>query len=158
MPQCRFPIFCYFCVSEKLHRKYSQNRTKQKPNLLFFPKRHKVRRWDRGGGAGARITLGRCGPAPGRATRGWDQLVHPLTPLFRLYIPLDGKNLKDGSLFLETYCKLSPSLSRDREDPGAILGILPERRIPAGGILHHHGHLRSDVWVVYLGLRVHNSS
>jgi hypothetical protein len=29
---------------------------------------------------------------------------------------------------------------------------------PAGGLLHHHGHLRSDVWVVYLGLRVHSNS
>jgi hypothetical protein len=38
MPQCQFPVFCYFCVSEKLHRKYSQNWTKQKPNLLLFTK------------------------------------------------------------------------------------------------------------------------
>jgi hypothetical protein len=29
---------------------------------------------------------------------------------------------------------------------------------PAGGLLHHHGRLRSDVWVVYLGLWVHSSS
>jgi hypothetical protein len=36
MPQCQFPIFYCFCVSEKLHRKYSQNWTKQKPNLLLF--------------------------------------------------------------------------------------------------------------------------
>jgi hypothetical protein len=46
-----FPIFCCFCVSEKLHRKYSWNWTKQKPNLLFLPKLHEDRRWDRGGGA-----------------------------------------------------------------------------------------------------------
>jgi hypothetical protein len=69
MPQCQFPVFCCFCVSEKLHRKYSRNWTKQKPNLLFFPKRHEVRRWDRGGPQ-ARLTLGRRGLAPGRATRG----------------------------------------------------------------------------------------
>jgi hypothetical protein len=37
MPECQFPVFCYFCVSEKLHRKYSQNWTKQVPGLLFFP-------------------------------------------------------------------------------------------------------------------------
>jgi hypothetical protein len=37
MPQCQFPIFYYFCVSEKLHRKYSQNWTNQSPNILFFP-------------------------------------------------------------------------------------------------------------------------
>jgi hypothetical protein len=60
-------------------------------------------------------------------------------------MPLDGKNLKDGLLFLETYCKPPPSLKRDREDLGALSGTLPERGIPAGGLLHHHGHLRSDV-------------
>jgi hypothetical protein len=59
--------------------------------------------------------------------------------------PLDGKNLRDGSLFLETYCKPPPLSKRDREDPGAIPGTLPERGIPAGGLLHHHGRLRSDV-------------
>jgi hypothetical protein len=37
MPQCQFPIFCCFCVSEKLYRKYSQNWTKQVPEVLFFP-------------------------------------------------------------------------------------------------------------------------
>jgi hypothetical protein len=36
MPQCQFPVFCCFCVSEKLHRKYSRNWTKQVPELLFF--------------------------------------------------------------------------------------------------------------------------
>jgi hypothetical protein len=30
-------FFCYFCVSEKLHRKYSRNWMKQKPKSLFFP-------------------------------------------------------------------------------------------------------------------------
>jgi hypothetical protein len=36
MPQCQFPIFCYFCVLEKLHRKYYRNWTKQKPNVRKF--------------------------------------------------------------------------------------------------------------------------
>jgi hypothetical protein len=36
MPQCQFPVFCYFCVSEKLHKKYSQNWTKQKPDVQKF--------------------------------------------------------------------------------------------------------------------------
>jgi hypothetical protein len=40
--------------------------------------------------------------------------AHLLMLPFRLYIPLDGKNLKDGSLFLETYCKPPPSSMRDR--------------------------------------------
>jgi hypothetical protein len=37
MPQCQFPVFCCFCASEKLHRKYSWNWTKQVRKLLFFP-------------------------------------------------------------------------------------------------------------------------
>jgi hypothetical protein len=34
---------------------------------------------------------------------------------------------------------------RDREGPEALPGTLPERGIIAGGLLHHHGRLRSDV-------------
>jgi hypothetical protein len=98
---------------------------------------------------GASHTMGWCGPAPSRATTWWGQLAHLLTLPFRL---------KDRSLFLETYCNPPPSSKWDREDPGALLGTLPERGIPAGGLLHHHGRLRSDVWVVYLGLQVHSSS
>jgi hypothetical protein len=36
MPHCQFPVFCCFYVSEKLHRKYSRNWTKQVRKLLFF--------------------------------------------------------------------------------------------------------------------------
>jgi hypothetical protein len=36
MPPCQFPVFRCFCVSEKLHRKYSQNWTKQKPDIQKF--------------------------------------------------------------------------------------------------------------------------
>jgi hypothetical protein len=36
MPQCQFPVFCCFCVLEKLHRKYSRNWTKQKPDIQKF--------------------------------------------------------------------------------------------------------------------------
>jgi hypothetical protein len=68
----------------------------------------------------------------------------PQSP-FRLYIPLDGKNLKTQSIFLETYCKPPPSSMRDQEGPEALPGTLPERGIPTGGLLHHHDRLRSDV-------------
>jgi hypothetical protein len=53
MPQCQFPVFCCFYVSEKLHRKYSRNWTKQKPNIQKFTeasreserRRNGARRW-----------------------------------------------------------------------------------------------------------------
>jgi hypothetical protein len=158
MPQCQFPVFCYFCVSEKLHRKYSQNWTKQKPNLLFLPKLREDRRWH-GGGPGARLTKGGARPSP------WPPhpMVRPAVPtsddaFSPIKSPRREKNLWDGSFFLETYCKPPPSSKRDREDPGAPPGTLTKRGIPAGGLLHHHGCLRSDVWVVYLGLRVHSIS
>jgi hypothetical protein len=59
MPQCQFPVFCCFCVSEKLHRKYSRNWTKQKPNIQKFteasrePKRRRngARGWSHHQGA-----------------------------------------------------------------------------------------------------------
>jgi hypothetical protein len=52
---------------------------------------------------------------------------------------------KTRSIFLETYCKPPPSWTRDQEDPGALPCTLPERGIPTGGLLHHHGRVRSDV-------------
>jgi hypothetical protein len=48
---------------------------------------------------------------------------------FHLYIPLNRKNLKDGSLFLKTYCKPPPSSKRDWEDLGALPSTLLERGI-----------------------------
>jgi hypothetical protein len=145
MPQCQYPVFCYFCVSEKLHRKYSRNWTEQKPNLLFLPKLHKDRRWDRGGPQ-AGHTLGWRGPGPGRATRGWDRLVHLLTPPFRLYIPLDGKKPKGPINFPRNILQAIAIV--DARSGGSR----SSSRHPAGGLLHHHGRLWIDVWVVYLGL------
>jgi hypothetical protein len=64
MPQCQFLIFCCFCVSEKLHRKYSRNWTKQKPDVQIFneafrrPKRRRSRARGRPHHQGAQ-------PAPG---------------------------------------------------------------------------------------------
>jgi hypothetical protein len=144
MPQCQFPVFCYFCVSEKLHRKYSLNWMKQKPKFLFFPKRDGVQSRDGGGPGGGRTTTWR-GPPPDHARAWCGPLVHLLTPPFRLYIPLDEKTLRPRSIFHGTYCKPPPSSTRDREGPEALLGTLPERGITAGGLLHHHAFLRSDV-------------
>jgi hypothetical protein len=48
-------IFCCFCVSEKLHRKYSQNWTKQKPKFLFTWHEDRVQRRDGGEPGGGHI-------------------------------------------------------------------------------------------------------
>jgi hypothetical protein len=144
MPQCQFPVFCYFCVSKKFHRKYSRNWTKQKLKFLFFSTRDRVQSRDRGE-PGASHTIGRCGLAPGRATRWWGHLVHLLTPPFRLYILFGEKTLSAGSIFQKIYCKPQPSLMREWEGPEALPDTLPERGITTGGLLHHHACLRSDV-------------
>jgi hypothetical protein len=60
--------------------------------------------------------------------------------------------------FPETHRDLSPSSTRDRERPEALTGTLPERGITTRSLLHRHACLRSDEWVVYLGLWFHSSS
>jgi hypothetical protein len=144
-------------VSKKLHMKYSQNWTKQKPKSLITWHEDGVQR-RAGYGPGASHTLWWHGPGAGCATRGCDRLVHSLTLPFRLYILLDEKTLRAQTLFQKIYCKRPPSSTRDRESLEALPGTLPERGITTGGLLHHHACLRSDVWVVYLGLRVYSSS
>jgi hypothetical protein len=99
-----------------------------------------------------------CGPPPGRATRWCDHLVHLPTSPFRLSIPFVEKTLRARTLFQKTYRKPPQSSTRDREGLEALPGTLPERGITTGGLLHHHACLRSDVWVVYLGLWNHSSS
>jgi hypothetical protein len=157
MPQCLFLFFSYFCDSEKLHRKYSQNWTKQ--NLKFLITWHEdgVQRRAGGGPRGSHTMWWREPPL-GRATRWCDRLVHLLTSPFCLLIPFIEETLRARTLFQKTNCKPPPSSTRDQEDPEALFGTLPERGITTGGLLHHHAYLRSDVWVVYLGLRLHSSS
>jgi hypothetical protein len=88
------PIFCYFCISEKLHRKYSQNWTKRKPNFLFFPTRRRSPKQRQRRARGwphhrvARVT-------PGCATRWCGPLIHPLISPFRLYILSEEKTLNN---------------------------------------------------------------
>jgi hypothetical protein len=143
MSQCQFPVFCYFCVSEKLHRKYSKNWTKQKPNLLIFTKASKSpkRRWRGATGRPhhrvARPAPGPCplwvrppwptpnvAPSPIKTPR-WEKPKHPIN-------------------FPETHHDPPPSSTRDREGPKALPGTLPERGIATGGLLHRHACLWRD--------------
>jgi hypothetical protein len=143
MPQCQFPVFCCFCVSEKLHRKYSRNWTKQKPNIPIFNEasRRPKRRWRGATGwphhQGAwpspwpRRPVVRtpwstsdAAPSPIKTPR-WEKPKHPIN-------------------FPETHRDPPPSSTRDREGPEALPGILPEREITTGGLLHRHACLRRD--------------
>jgi hypothetical protein len=133
-------FLCFRKVTQEIFSELDE--TKAKPSIFPEASQNPKMRW-RGARSQAHPRV--VQPTPGPCHHGVRQLAHLLTLPFRLYIPLDGKNLNDESLFLETYCKPPPSLSQDREDPGALPGTLPERGILAGGLLHHHGHLGSDV-------------
>jgi hypothetical protein len=102
MPQCQFPVFCYFCVSEVIHRKYSRNWMKQVPEVLFCPKLPEIRRGV-GEGLQARLTHGWRGPGPGRATMVWGSLGPLLTSPLRLYKASGRKNLKESMIFPEQF-------------------------------------------------------
>jgi hypothetical protein len=126
MPQCQFPIFCYFCVSEKLHRKYSRNWMKQRPNLLFF---HNMSRSPKQRRRGARTW-----PHPRAArARPWPchQGVRPPGPppdaaLLPIYSPRQ-ENLKDPDHFS---MKHTASRHRRRREIGRVqkLFLAPYRR------------------------------
>jgi hypothetical protein len=120
MPQCQFPVFCCFCISENLHRKYSQNWTKQKLKSLITWHEDGVQRIA-GDGPEASRTYWWCGPGAGHATRGCDCLVHPLTTPFRLYNPLDGKTL-GPELFSR---KHTTSSRRHRREIGRVQKLFP---------------------------------
>jgi hypothetical protein len=64
LTRCKFPIFCYFCILEKLHRKYSRNWTKQKPNLLFLPASRRPKMRQRGARSQAHHGGARPSPWP----------------------------------------------------------------------------------------------
>jgi hypothetical protein len=143
MPQCYFPIFCYFCVSEKLHRKYSRNWTQQKPNIQKFtetsrePKRRRRRATGRPHHQGARPAPG---PRPPMVRAPWSTSGAAPSPI---KTPRREKP-KYPITFPETYRDPPPSSTRDWEGLEALPGTLPERGITTGGLLHCHACLQRD--------------
>jgi hypothetical protein len=128
MPQCQFPVFCYFCVSKKLHRKYSRNWTKQKPNLLLFNKasrRPKRRRRGATGRPHSRAVRPTPGPRPLCVRPPWSTSDAAPSPI---KTPRQEKP-KDSINFPETHRDPPPLSTRDREGPEALSGTLPERGI-----------------------------
>jgi hypothetical protein len=157
MPQCQFLVICCFCVSKKLHRKYSWNWTKQKPNLPIFTKASRRPKRIRRGATGwphHRGARPSPWPRPPMVRPPWSTTNAALSPIKtpRWEKPKHPINLP------ETHHDLPPSSTRDREGLEALPGTLPERGIATGGLLHRHACLRCDEWVVYLRLWVHSSS
>jgi hypothetical protein len=143
MPQCQFLVFCCFCVSEKLHRKYSQNWTKQKPDIQKFteasrePKRRRrgatsrphnraawPRPWPRPLCVRPSRSISDAAPSPIKTPR-WEKPKGPIT-------------------FPETHRDPPPLSTRDREGLEALPSTLPERGIATGGLLHRHACLWRD--------------
>jgi hypothetical protein len=143
MPQCQFPVFCCFYVSEKLHMKYSQNWTKQKPNIRKFteasrePKRRRKGATERPHHQGARPAPG---PRPPVVRAPWSTSDAAPSPI---KTPRREKP-KHPITFPETHRDPPPSSTRDQEGPEALLGTLPEWGIATGGLLHRHACLRRD--------------
>jgi hypothetical protein len=151
------PYFLLFLCFRKATQEIFSELDETEAEVPIFPERDGVQSKD-GGEPQASHTIGWHGQPLARATRWWGHLTHLLTPPFCLYIFHGEENLKTRSIFYETNCNPPPSSTRDWEGPEALPGTLPERGITTGGLLYHHACLRSDVWVVYLGLRVHRSS
>jgi hypothetical protein len=143
MPQCQFPVFCCFCVSEKLHRKYSRNWTKQKPNVPILseasrrPKRRRsrARGWSHHQGARPKPWSRRPMASPPWSTS--EAAPSPIKTPRR-------EKPKDPINFPETHRDPPPSSTQDWEGPEALPGTLPERGIATGGLLHCHACLRRD--------------
>jgi hypothetical protein len=137
------PCFLLFCVSEKLHRKYSRNWTKPKPVDQNFTEASKEpkRSW-RGATRGphTRAARPRAWPCPlcvrpPRSTS--DDAPSPIkTP--------QQEKPKAPISFPEHVAIRRRHRPEDREGPKALPGTLPERGITTGGLLHRHACLRSD--------------
>jgi hypothetical protein len=143
MSQCQFPVFYYFCVLEMLHRKYSRNWTKQKPDVQIFhgasrrPKRRQSRSRGRPHHRAARP---RAGLRPLVVWAPWSTSDAAPSPI---KTPRCEKP-KHLITFPETHRDPPPSSTRDREGPEALPGTLLERGIATGGLLHCHTCLQCD--------------
>jgi hypothetical protein len=143
MLHCQFLVFYCFCVSEMLHRKYSWNSTKQKPEVQIFTGASRTPKERRRGATGRphhRAAQPRASPRPLVVRPPWSTSNAAPSPI---KTPRWEKP-KHRITFLETHRDPAPSSTRDREGLEALPGTLPERGITTGGLLHRHACLRRD--------------
>jgi hypothetical protein len=137
------PCFCCFYVSEKLHRKYSRNWTKQNLDVQKFTgasREPKRRRRGATGGPHHQGPWPRASPrppvvSPTRSTS--DAAPSPIKTLL-------WEKPKYPDHFSRIHRDPPPPSTQDREGPEALPGTLPERGIATGGLLHRHACLRRD--------------
>jgi hypothetical protein len=135
MPQCQFPVLCCFCVSEKLHGKYSWNWTKQKPNVQKFTEASRDPKKSRRGARACphnRVARPRPSSCPLCVWPPWSTSDDAPSPI---KTPRREKT-KYPIRIQERYRDPPLSSTRDREGPEALPGTLPEGGIATGGLLH----------------------
>jgi hypothetical protein len=138
------PYFLLFLYFRKATQEIFSELDETKAKVPIFPDTRRSPKQRRRGTRGqAHHRVARPTPGP-RHQVVWPPGPPPDAALPPIYSPR-WKNLKARSIFLETYCKPPPSSMRDREGPEALPGTLLERGITAGGLLHHHACLQSDV-------------
>jgi hypothetical protein len=138
---CFLVFLCFRKVTQKIFLKLDE--TKAEPTIFTEASRRPKMRW-----RGARSQAHHRGARPSPWPR--HPMVTPAGPtsddaLSPIKSPRRDKNLKDGSLFPRNILQAAAVAETRSEDPGALPGTLPERGIPTGGLIHHHGRLRSDV-------------
>jgi hypothetical protein len=137
---CFLLFLCFRKATQQIFSELDETKAKVP---IFSDTRRSPKQRRRGARGQAHHRVARPSPWP------CHQVVWPLGPpsdaaLLPICSPRR-ENLKDLINFHETYCKPPPSSTRDRESLEALLGTLLERGITAGGLLHHHACLRSDV-------------
>jgi hypothetical protein len=146
-------FLCFRKVTQKIFSELDETKA-EVPNYLTWRRSPKERRRRTRGRPHHMVA--RAPPWP-RHQGVWPPGPPPDIALPPIYSPRR-ENPRAQTLFQKMYCKPPVSSTQDREGPKALPDTLPERGITTRGLLHHHVCLRSDAWVVYLGLWVHSSS
>jgi hypothetical protein len=150
MPQCQFPVFAILCFRKATQEIFLElDKMKAKPSIFIeASRRPKMRQRGDRGSPHPRVARPRPGPrhqgvsCPGPPP---DDALSPISS------PRQEKPRERISFPWNILQATAVIVARSG-------GFRSSSRHPAGGLLHHHGRLRSDVWVVYLGLWVHSSS
>ena len=126
------PVFCYFCIPEKLVWKYSRNWTKPFREVLFFQKTQDDAKKQQRRPTGAPHAMRARVPPWPRPHTVWAPRGSPAAALSPTYSPREN-NPKYLSHYPRKVPETPPPSTLAREGPEPLLGTLPERGIVTGG-------------------------